>query len=51
MPCIQTLAHLNQFLYWEHIERNYADIDDILNISDEKVMYLIENMIANFSNV
>lgn len=49
VPCIQTLAHLNQFLYWEHIERNYADIDDILNISDEKVMYLIENMIANFS--
>lgn len=47
IPCIQTLAHLNQFLFWDHEFYKYADIDDILNISRETTKDLITKMIAN----
>jgi hypothetical protein len=46
VPCIQSLAHVNQFFLWEHIEYAYKDIDDILNIGSEKVKNLLERMIA-----
>lgn len=48
VPCIQTLAHLNQFLYWEHIAEKYADIDDILCVGDSEVLKLIEEMLTFF---
>ncbi|WP_156286538.1 beta-N-acetylhexosaminidase [Oceanivirga salmonicida] len=50
VPCIQALAHINQFFYWEHISRKYADLDDILCVGDTNVLKLIENMIKHFSN-
>ncbi len=44
IPCIQTLAHLNQIFHWnEYGEIN--DIHDILLIDDEKTYALIEKMI------
>lgn len=49
VPCIQTLAHINQFFYWEHIANKYADIDDILCVGNADVNKLIENMIKHFS--
>ena len=30
VPCIQTLAHLNQFLRWDQPAADYLDLDDIL---------------------
>lgn len=48
VPCIQTLAHINQFFMWEHIPKDYADIDDILCVGNPKVLELIEDMIKNF---
>ncbi|MFR6640752.1 MAG: family 20 glycosylhydrolase [Christensenellales bacterium] len=45
VPCIQTLAHLNQIFRWEE----YAainDNNDILLIDDERTYALIEKMIA-----
>ena len=45
VPCIQTLAHLNQIFRWEeYAEIN--DVSDILLIDDEKTYALIEKMIA-----
>lgn len=50
IPCIQTLAHLNQFFMWEHIAEKYVDIDDILNVSSDKVKSLLDNMISYLSS-
>lgn len=47
VPCIQTLAHLNQFMEWEHITRQYGDIDDILNVGRPETLTLIEQMIQS----
>lgn len=49
VPCIQTLAHINQFFMWEHIASAYADIDDILCVGEPKVLKLIDNMIKTFA--
>ncbi|MBR2011162.1 MAG: family 20 glycosylhydrolase [Clostridia bacterium] len=46
IPCIQTLAHLNQLFYW----KPYAainDTDDILMVGDERTYQLIENMLKS----
>lgn len=48
VPCIQTLAHLNQYFYWEHIEQKYADIADILFVGKKEVNELIDDMIKFF---
>ncbi len=43
IPCIQTLAHLNQIFRW----RTYAEVNDITDIllaEEEKTYALIENM-------
>lgn len=47
VPCIQTLAHLNQFFEWEHIAGTYADIDDILNVSKAETKTLIRQMLTS----
>lgn len=49
VPCIQTLAHLNQFLQWEQPAREYLDLDDILLVGSEKTDALIESMMQFFS--
>ncbi|MBE6577207.1 MAG: beta-N-acetylhexosaminidase [Ruminococcaceae bacterium] len=46
IPCIQTLAHLNQLFYWQPY-RAIRDIDDILLIGDEKTYELIDRMFAS----
>ncbi len=50
IPCIQTLAHLNQFFMWEHIASKYADIDDVLNVGSDNVKDLLDRMICYLSN-
>lgn len=47
VPCIQTLAHVNQYFMWEHEERLYQDIDDIFNVGNERVRALLRRMIAS----
>lgn len=47
VPCIQTLAHLNQFLEWEHINAAYGDIDDILNVGRTQTKELIRQMLQS----
>lgn len=45
VPCIQTLAHLNQIFRWEEYGA-INDYNDILLIDDERTYALIEKMIA-----
>ncbi len=49
LPCIQTLAHLNQFFMWEHEALKYKDIDDILNVASDDTIELIDKMLKNLS--
>ena len=46
-PAIQTLAHLNQFMFWEHESVKYLDIDDILNVNRPETKNLLEKMLSN----
>ena len=43
IPCIQTLAHLNQIFRWSQYSQVH-DCDDILLIDEEKTYELIEDM-------
>ena len=43
VPCIQTLAHLNQLKKWEDYV-NLFDYDDVLMVGDERVYQLIDKM-------
>lgn len=45
MPCIQTLAHLNQIFRWDGYFEDIRDINDILLIGEEKTYALIEKMV------
>ena len=47
VPCIQTLAHVDQYFMWEAIEHQYKDIDDILNVGNTEVRALLTRMIAS----
>lgn len=44
IPCIQTLAHLRAFLRWPQ-NREICDVDDILFVGEERVKYLLREMI------
>jgi hypothetical protein len=44
IPCVQTLAHLNQALRWDEF-RDIQDIGDILLVGEEKTYKLIEAII------
>jgi hexosaminidase len=44
IPCIQTLAHLNQFLRDYDIAQKYGDIDDILEVGKPEVADLADRM-------
>ena len=48
VPCIQTLAHLNQIFYWPEYQPIH-DIDDILLVDDERTYALIDRMFATLS--
>lgn len=43
IPCIQTLAHLNQIVRFKEYETHF-DCEDILLVGDERVYELIENI-------
>lgn len=47
IPCIQTLAHLNQTLRWR-CHADITDCADILLVEEEKTYELIENIIKNW---
>lgn len=47
VPCIQTLAHVDQYFMWEAIEYKYKDIDNILNVGNAEVQALLTRMIAS----
>ncbi|WP_253676138.1 beta-N-acetylhexosaminidase [Treponema sp. OMZ 305] len=47
VPCIQTLAHMDQYFMWEAIEYKYKDIDNIFNIANAEVRVLLTRMIAS----
>lgn len=51
IPCIQTLAHMDQFLYWEEMAGKYIDLDNVLNVGSQQVKELIENIITQLSKV
>ncbi|MBQ9796348.1 MAG: beta-N-acetylhexosaminidase [Clostridia bacterium] len=44
IPCIQTLAHLNQIFHW-NTYREIRDADDILMVGEKRTYELIERMI------
>lgn len=46
IPCIQTLAHLNQITNWVNTYYDIIDCDDILLVGEEKTYALIEKMIT-----
>ena len=48
VPCIQTLAHLNQIFRWREYDA-INDTDDILLIDDERTYTLIEKMFKTLS--
>ena len=48
VPCIQTLAHLNQIFRWDEYAK-INDTTDILLLDDERTYQLIENMFVSLS--
>ncbi|MBQ8294868.1 MAG: beta-N-acetylhexosaminidase [Clostridia bacterium] len=44
IPCIQTLAHLNQLLRWKDVYGKATDVGDILLVGEPRTYELIENM-------
>lgn len=50
IPCIQTLAHLNQIFRWGEYCA-YRDIDDILLIDDDRTYRLIDDMFSAIRSV
>lgn len=49
IPCIQTLAHLDQFFAWQPVSENYADLDNILFVGHKDVNELLERLIKHLS--
>lgn len=47
IPCIQTLAHVDQYFMWEAVEYKYKDIDNIFNVGNTEVQALLTRMIAS----
>lgn len=51
IPCIQTLAHFDQFLSIDVSRDQYMDIDNILDISSPNVHRLLRQMIESLSSI
>lgn len=49
IPCIQTLAHMDQFLMWEEMAEKYLDIDNILYVGKPEVNHLLDRILGMFS--
>lgn len=50
IPCIQTLAHFDQFLSIDTAREQYIDIDNILDVSSPNVHRLLRQMIQMLSS-
>ncbi|CVI69052.1 Glycosyl hydrolase family 20, catalytic domain [Clostridiales bacterium CHKCI001] len=50
IPCIQTLAHFDQFLSMDTVRDEYIDIDNILDVSSPNVQDLLRRMIHTLSS-
>lgn len=48
IPCIQTLAHLSNFIRWKQMDY-LCDTEDILMVGDEKVYHFIDACIKSVS--
>lgn len=48
IPCIQTLAHLNQIFHWP-IYAEICDCNDVLLVDDERTYTLIDNMFSSIA--
>lgn len=48
IPCIQTLAHLDQIFKWKEYKK-INDVNDILLVGEDRTYELIENMFATVS--
>lgn len=44
IPCVQTLAHVNQIFRWNEYARTICDTGDILLVDEERTYALIENI-------
>lgn len=44
IPCIQTLAHLDRFLHWPAVKKDFLDCDDILLTDSAQTDVLLEQM-------
>lgn len=49
VPCIQTLAHLNQMFVWNNIYDDINDCRDVLLVEEEKTNNLIRDMLKTLS--
>lgn len=49
IPCIQTLAHLEQFLKWDS-SSHYKDNDSVLLVGSEETYALIEKMVCSMTS-
>ncbi len=49
IPCIQTLAHMNQALRWDAF-KDFLDVGDILLVDDKKTYEFIESLIKSCRN-
>lgn len=49
IPCIQTLAHMEQFLKWQAAEP-YRDTAEVIMVGQEKTYDLLERMIGSISS-
>lgn len=49
IPCIQTLAHLENMFKWNSVYQDINDCDNILLAGDEKTYELIEDMISTLA--
>ena len=50
IPCIQTLAHLEEFLRWDGPREKYVDIDNILCVNTDETRELINQMFKTLSS-
>lgn len=50
IPCVQTLAHFDQFLSMDTVRDKYIDIDNILDVSSPNVQDLLRRIIRTLSS-
>ncbi|MBQ8685468.1 MAG: beta-N-acetylhexosaminidase [Clostridia bacterium] len=49
IPCVQTLAHLDQIFTWDKLYEKYKDAPDVMLVGEEKTYELIDNIFQTLS--